>query len=218
MGRGADAGRGVTTSARLRAGAAIQRMDIDERDLSAYQFIELVTREHMAPETPEDFLRMGSDFAARQSEMWHRCTFPLRAVLSSTGMSEQTLRNWLTRGRLDLDADKARKEGGNREFSQRDICLIAVANGLANVGIPISEALPLAEKVMPMLDGQVLNITGQAGDPILIAWQHSGSWQFSIAYDTQAGLLSQERIPPVTLNIRPMAILKQTISRLEAHN
>ncbi|WP_191569052.1 MerR family transcriptional regulator [Paracoccus yeei] len=172
----------------------------------------------MAPETPEDFIRMGSEYSARQSASWHQCRHPLRAVLHATGMSEQTLRNWLTRGRLDLDADRNRKGGGNRQFSQRDVCLIAVANGLANVGIPISEALPLAEAVMPGIDSQVLNITGQAGDPVLIAWQEAGNWQFSIAYDTQVGMLSQEGIPPVSLHVRPMAILQQTISRLEAHS
>ena len=140
--------------------------------------------------------------------------FPLGSVVTATGISETTLRNWLTRGRLKLDADAARSGRASRLFSQRDAVLIAVLHSLGNVGLPITEAMPIADKLMPVVDNMATRLTSAAGEPVLYMWKDQDKWRSSNAYEAKMGLLANQAIPVAAITIRPMSILHQVLEGL----
>jgi DNA-binding transcriptional MerR regulator len=59
-------------------------------------------------------------------------------VKEATGLDEANLRNWLTRGQIDLDANRGRQERKRRLFSPRDVLILAVAARLSNLHFPIT--------------------------------------------------------------------------------
>jgi len=100
-----------------------------------------------------------------QLERLHRPRHPFADIPEATRAPESTLRPWLDRGLLVLDADAQRlqrqpgkRRGGPRRFSTLDVFKITVAHELVQQGITTSKGVAAAELLSAMLD----NMAGRA--------------------------------------------------------
>jgi len=69
------------------------------------------------------------------------------AVAAAIAVNEQTLRNWLYRGK-DLDLFTDRQPGGWRSFEERDVWVLALVVEFMRYGANINEAVDAARQAM----------------------------------------------------------------------
>lgn len=155
----------------------------------------------------------------RELELDNRVNFnkplyPFGAVVAVTGVKAATLRNWLTRKQLVLNANEDHDEEKWRLFSVRDTVQIAVLNSLSSLGLSIKDASTVADVLMPLIENMAVRIGGFAGDPVLHFWKQDGVWKYVAAFDTSKGVLSTEGLPPAALTLRPYAILTEVYLQL----
>jgi DNA-binding transcriptional MerR regulator len=157
----------------------------------------------------ERLMQVARELEAACLTRYREPSIPLRRVMEITFVPEATIRNWLTRNRIKLDADKSRIAGGHRLFSQRDTVLIAMLNSLSHAGMPVNEAMPVVDKyIMPGLDLISTKVSSFAGEPILYLWKKNGEWTRKRVLHTRMGDLGAEDVPPVAIMVRPVSILK----------
>lgn len=136
------------------------------------------------------------------------------AVVAATGVKPATLRNWLTRKQLVLNADEGHTEEKWRLFSVRDVVQIAVLNALSCIGLSIRDAVSISDMVMPRIEDMAVNIGGFAGDPVLHFWKIGDDWRGGTAFDTTKGMLATDALPPAAITLRPFDILAQVRDEL----
>ena len=146
--------------------------------------------------------------------MWREPRRPLRDVLAASGIAEVTLRNWLTRNRLSLDADAARQGTKHRLFSDRDIVMIALGQSFAAVGMPITAMRSVIDRMMPMFDTLATNAMGLGGEPVLYLWKVGDDWSIAKTLDTKVGELGVDDVPLAAIALRPHHIFRRVFSRL----
>lgn len=155
----------------------------------------------------------------REAESERRAAFaeprhPHGVVVAATGVKPATLRNWLTRKQLVLNADEGHAEEKWRLFSVRDMVQIAVLNALSCIGLSIKDAVAISDMVMPRIEGMAVKIGGFAGDPVLHFWKSGDDWRGGTAFDTSKGMLATDVLPPAAITLRPFGILAQVRDEL----
>jgi MerR HTH family regulatory protein len=68
-------------------------------------------------------------------------------VCALTGISSQSLQNWANRSLISPEASRPGK-GGRRLYDKFDVCVIAIARGLIQLGMEASAALNLAAEII----------------------------------------------------------------------
>lgn len=135
-------------------------------------------------------------------------------VVSVSGVKPATLRNWLTRKQIELNADEGHTDDKWRLFSQRDVVMIALLHSLSHVGLSVADAAMISNLVMPFLEDNYVKMTGTAGDLILHFWKVDGDWHFGRSFDTSKGSKAASKLPPTAITIRPSAIFQHVFDNL----
>ena len=78
--------------------------------------------------------------------MGNEPTYRFGAAAAAIGISEQALRNWLTRNEVDLF--EKRPGGGWRSFSESDIFVLSVTAELVKFGCPVDDAVRIARECL----------------------------------------------------------------------
>jgi DNA-binding transcriptional MerR regulator len=90
----------------------------------------------------------------------HTLTF--RQVAQAAGITEKTLRNWLDRNQVRLDAQRDRSGEKWRRFSVEDAVRIALIGKLSMFGIPIVQAASVIED---FVGSQIVRATSTFNKP-----------------------------------------------------
>lgn len=163
-----------------------------------------------------DVLKELAEMEATNRAAFNKPLYPFGDVVAGTGVKPATLRNWLTRKQLVLNADEGHTDEKWRLFSARDMVQIAVLHSLSSLGLSVKDAVFIADAVMPRIENMAVKVGGFAGDPVLHFWKAEGAWCSGTAFDTSKGMLTADAIPPAALSLRPFAILSHVQSELKS--
>lgn len=135
-------------------------------------------------------------------------------VVSVSGVKPATLRNWLTRKQIELNADEGHTDDKWRLFSQRDVVMIAFLHSLSHVGLSVADAAMISNLVMPLLEEDFVRNSGTAGEIVLHFWKVDGEWHFGRSFDTTRGNKASSKLPPTAITVRPSAIFQHVFDNL----
>lgn len=139
--------------------------------------------------------------------------FTLSAITEGLGVPDVTIRNWLTRGQLDLGAETARAKGKWRLFSLRDAVVIAVAFHLSRVGVPVAIFHEVAQKVARFGEMFFKGPVAMVRRPIVVL-TNDGEWQTYLHHDSGPFRLTDLDIPPAAVVLNVEAVLVRTLQAL----
>ena len=138
-------------------------------------------------------------------------SMPLRRVIEITDVPEFTIRNWLSRGQLELTADKAREPGRTRMFSARDAVIIALAGRLTRHGISITNCIGLMADFVRDVDDMVAGREGLKRVHLISLHGECGYTHRSLWANEPFDLSS---IPPTCTVFQALRIAEETLGRL----
>ncbi len=139
--------------------------------------------------------------------------FTLSAITEGLGVPEVTIRNWLTRGQLDLGAETARAKGKWRLFSLRDAVIIHVAFQLSRVGVPVAVFHDVAQKVARFGEMLFKGPVGMVRRPIVVL-TNDGEWKAQQHYDAGPFRLTDLDIPPAAVVLNVEQVIVRTLHAL----
>lgn len=134
--------------------------------------------------------------------------FALGAITGVLGISEITVRNWLTRGQLQLSSNEGRGEGKHRRFSIRDAIVLMVAFQLSRLGVPPAHFAGIADEVADFASIYFGGRPGMMRQPMLTVFNDDGEWKSLIQPATNLN------IPPAAIVVDVERIIKNTLDRL----
>ncbi len=130
----------------------------------------------------ESLLQEMAGFEAERKKSFNQPLFALGAITGGLGVSEMTVRNWLTRGQIVLSENREPGESKHRRFSKKDAIKIAAAYQLSSLGAPIQFRIDLAERVADYAEGLCTRIQGTPRNPVLLIF-NDGEWKCRHTYD-----------------------------------
>ena len=101
-------------------------------------------------------------------------THKLATILAVTTVNKLKLRNWLTRGQLNLHADAQHKKQGWRLFSTRDAIHIALVGKLSNLGVPISDINEIVDPILDVIEKLLSAPMGTGYLPVFVITNNNG--------------------------------------------
>lgn len=90
----------------------------------------------------------------RKLQRFNEPKHKLGAVVAVSQISKVTLRNWLTRGQLKLDAEDNHSKRGWRYFSERDAIYIALAARLSRMGVPVTHFDDIITPILKFIEAK----------------------------------------------------------------
>lgn len=84
----------------------------------------------------EELELMLAQMGAARARRFVEPRYPLKFLTERLGISGSTVRNWMTRDIVPLDADESREGRGWRQFSERDAIALSAAQDLSRLGVP----------------------------------------------------------------------------------
>lgn len=75
-------------------------------------------------------------------------TYSFTEAALAAGVGPKTLRNWVDRGLINLDADANREGDGWRRFTLYDVLRLAVTRELVEFGVSVSESFRIADALL----------------------------------------------------------------------
>lgn len=134
-------------------------------------------------------------------------TYRFGAVATAIGVNDQTLRNWLFRGK-DLDLFTERPPGGWRAFEERDVWVLAMVVEFMRFGSTINEAVDAARQAMGLSNPRTLE-----GVPLyLYSAPRPDGW----VVNEDKGLVLEVSGCPSVLEIPMQQVLSSAVMRLTA--
>ncbi|SFK37690.1 hypothetical protein SAMN04488518_104350 [Pseudovibrio ascidiaceicola] len=135
----------------------------------------------------------------------------LAAVVEVSKISKITLRNWLTRGQLKLDAEDGHTKSGWRAFSERDTIHITLAAHLSRMGVPVTHFDDIITPILKFIEGLATRSHGFATEPLFLITNENG-------WDLQSyggGTLPKpDELPSVYMVVNPAKILNEVMTGL----
>lgn len=136
---------------------------------------------------------------------FERPRFAVGEVQDKLGVPAATLRNWLTRQQLDLGANRDRSKGTWREFSIRDVLVIATAFQLSRIGVPVATFSGVATFVADFV--QAAHFSGNVvtlAYPTIILSNGGMGWEVTLSVDSSFDSLSDVNMPyaAIVLDVR----------------
>lgn len=136
--------------------------------------------------------------------------FPLRQAVAASKVPEPTLRNWLNRRQLPLNAQEDREEGSWRLFSERDIVTIALAGRLYRLGVPVSQIQKIVGPMVSSYEGALGRVMNSAaGFPMFLVSRPGDSEDWAVEPMRPA-----TDIPEAALLIDPWRIAQDALAPL----
>ena len=111
--------------------------------------------------------------------------FSFGEITSKLNISEMTVRNWLTRGQLNLSADEGRADGKWRKFSTRDVVVIAVADRLSRFGVPPAAFVEMSDVFAKYSEHLTSTIMNSAAPSPKMVISYDGEWRFAFSYEDE---------------------------------
>lgn len=140
--------------------------------------------------------------------------FALGTITGGIGVPEVTVRNWLTRGQIELSEGEQRIEGKHRRFSVKDAIRIAAAFQLSGIGAPVKYRSELAEKIAGYSEGLVTRIQGSLKNPVLLIF-NDGEWKYQLVYDDGPLRIAEiEGLPPLVTVLNVQRLIEETLRPL----
>ncbi|MFG1375333.1 hypothetical protein [Xanthobacter autotrophicus] len=173
----------------------------------------------LAEDKRDDFLRGMAEVevikrkSAPLLQPYMEPRFTLSAITEGLGVPEVTIRNWLTRGQLDLGAETARAKGKWRLFSLRDAVIIHVAFQLSRVGVPVAVFHDVAQKVARFGEMFFKGPVGMVRRPIVVL-TNDGEWQSHLHHDSGPFRLTDLDIPPAAVVLNVEQVIVRTLHAL----
>jgi hypothetical protein len=156
------------------------------------------------------------DFEASRLEAFLKPQFPLRMITDNLGIPEVTVRNWLTRGQLDIQAQEGRTKGKWRLFSERDVIIIATAFQLSRMGIPVALLEETSGRVAELANAMLVKVTGMMRKPVLLLW-NDGEWHVTTSFDSGPVHVTEVAPAPVFMVVDAEALITGTLAKLGIH-
>lgn len=169
------------------------------------------------PKDPHGIEAALAQVRAIEEERWQRFNeprFALGAITGGIGVPEVTVRNWLTRGQIDLSEGGQRSEGKHRRFSVKDAIKIAAAFHLSGLGAPVQFRSEVAEKVADYCEGLVTRLQGSLRNPVLLIF-NDGGWKYKHTYDDgPLRIADMEGLPPLVSVLNVQRLIEETLRPL----
>ena len=141
--------------------------------------------------------------------------FKLGAVLDATGANKLKLRNWLTRGQLQLHANAKHQKQGWRLFSMRDTIQIALASKLSNLAVPISDINEITIPVLECTEKLLTSIQGIGFTPIFVVTNDDG-WNIDMRRKwIGSAPIEDDPLPSPCIYLDPIAIVQDVMKSLD---
>ena len=119
----------------------------------------------------------------------------------------------MTRGQLNLSADKARNKGETRMFSARDAVIVALAGRMTKHGLQISGRGALMGDFIYDID-QMIAGHRQSQDQVHLTWPSEVSGNYMYRKHSTSEPFDLSRIPPSCTVFQPLRIAWETLHRL----
>lgn len=155
-----------------------------------------------------DLFRKHAEYEAEKRRGYNEPRFALGVITGGLGISEMTVRNWLTRGQIMLSEEREKGEGKHRRFSIKDAIRIAAAYQLSMLGAPVSFRSDLAEKVAGYAESLFSRVQGTLRNPVILIF-NDGDWKFRHTFDDGPFRITEmEDLPPAVtmLNVHKLII------------
>ncbi|RKE95938.1 hypothetical protein [Sulfitobacter guttiformis] len=147
-----------------------------------------------------------------------RPRFGFGKLVLLTNVKPATLRTWLTRKQLSLDADQNHSESKWRLFSYRDAVRIAsLASISSDVRVSVTDATEILELLIrdieQILENNDPDDDRQTGDlECFFAWKEDEEWRAERGWNTRRGMMGPEFLPATALFFQPHMIFKQVFA------
>lgn len=161
----------------------------------------------------ESLLAEAAERKSQAASQYAEPRFTLSALTDHLHIPEVTIRNWLTRGQLDLGAETTRAKGKWRLFSFRDAIIIHVAFQLSRVGVPVAVFHDVAQKVALFGETLFAGPVGMVRRPIVVL-TNDGEWKVQRHYDSGPFRLTDLDIPPAAVVLNVEQVIVRTLSAL----
>jgi hypothetical protein len=131
--------------------------------------------------------------------------YKFRQVAAAIGVSEASLRNWMTRYELDLSG--SRPKGGWRTFIEKDVYVLALAAELVRFGGTVCEAIGAARQRLGLMDATTFE-----GLPRFMYAAPDGAGWFTA---DDEGIVAAKTKSPTVVKISVPICLSQARRRLQ---
>lgn len=173
-----------------------------------------MTEEQKDPHGIEAALSQVRALEEDSRQRFNEPRFALGAITGGIGVPEVTVRNWLTRGQIDLSEGGQRSEGKHRRFSVKDAIKIAAAFHLSGLGAPVQFRSDVAEKIAGYCEGLVTRIQGSLRNPVLLIF-NDGGWKYKHVYDDGPLRIAEiEGLPPLVTVLNVQRLIEETLRPL----
>lgn len=139
--------------------------------------------------------------------------FTLATITAGLGIPEMTVRNWLTRNQIDLGASEGRQRGKWRQFSVRDVLVIATCYHLSRLGVPVSVFSMVYSEVIELARMYFCGPVGMVPHPIGLLY-NDGEWRFERTFDNGPFRVTDKTSPPICIMIDFEKIISTTLNSL----
>ncbi len=166
----------------------------------------------------KDTLELVRKIDAEKAEKLANVTGPrfvLGAITGGLGIPEVTVRNWLTRGQLNLSMQSQKAKGKWRRFSILDAITISVAFQLSKVGVPVAVYAEIAEFMSNFASNLLTQPFGFAADPILLVFNDGDNWRHIMTDNADIDTLrEQHQLPSVFIVLNCMRVMNEALEPL----